>query len=91
MISSGSGLTFVDNDVAQCRIIIGLLGRAHFRDLTGPAIVEAAPAFKWLEELLQKVKDNVYDLSQARIIEADKPEPPQEITVKPSKKGKKGK
>lgn len=85
MQSSGQGLTFTDHDVKQCQIVIGLLSRAMFKGMEANSIMEAAPAFKWVEGMLQGIKDNVYDMSTARVIEAP-PDP--KAKAKPSRKAK---
>lgn len=77
MLSSGSGLTFTDDDVKKCRVIVGLLSLARFSNVDAAMLKEAHPALFWLEDLLQKIKDNVFDLSKAQ------------IQTPPSPKGKK--
>jgi len=81
MLSSGSGLTFTDQDVVLCRVVIGLLDRPKF-ELKAPEIVEASKALVWVQELLKQIKDNVFDPSTAKIVEPG-PQPEQ-----PTPKGK---
>lgn len=72
MQSSGSGLTFTDHDVKMVRVVIGLLSRAKFQDLEASGVVEGSQALGWINELVQGVKDNVLDYSQAKVIEPPK-------------------
>jgi hypothetical protein len=74
MQSSGSGLTFTDQDVMACRIVIGLITKAKY-ELKAPEIVESARGLVWIEELLKNIKDNVLDFSTAKMVEpAPQPE-----------------
>ena len=68
MLSTGQGLTFTDDDVSKARVIVGLLSRVEsFKGLNSAAVVEAAAAFVWLEDMVKKIKDNVFDLSTAKL------------------------
>jgi len=70
MLSTGQGLTFTDDDVSKARVIVGLLSRVEsFKGLNSAAVVEAAAAFVWLEDMVQKIKDNVFDISTARMVQ----------------------
>lgn len=86
MQSSGSGLTFTDQDVKHCRVIMGLLSRATYKDLDAAAVVEGGNAFKWIEELCVKIKDNVLDYSTAKMVE---PAPAPATPIKAKGRGKK--
>lgn len=69
MQSSGQGLTFTDQDVAMCRVVIGLLSRSTFSSVDAATIREGSKAFTWIEELVKNIKDNVLDFSTAKMHE----------------------
>lgn len=84
MQASGSGLTFTDHDVAMCRVVIGLLSMAKFQMMDAKMIREASPAFAWIEALLPQIKDHIFDLSEAKLIQP----PPKDPEPKDKRKAK---
>lgn len=62
MNSSGSGMTFTDEDVKMGRRIIGLLSRVESFKLSAKEILEAAVAMQWQEQLVKEMNDNVMEL-----------------------------
>lgn len=69
MQSSGSGLTFTDQDIKSAQVVIGLLSRATFKNLDCGSLIEGALALKWMEEFVKSAKDNVLDYSTAKMVE----------------------
>ena len=73
---TANGATFTDDDVANCRIIIGILNSAESIKIAGvKQVFEANKALIWLQAHKKVLEDNILEVKTV-VDMSGEPEPP---------------